>query len=339
MGDNTPPQTLLTHTHTIQTEPNLTGHLLRRGQRRGAAHLRARHGAGQARAGEFGGQEPRNGAAGRGQGACVVGIWGRIANAVSRPYRQDPPLPITRPTLTPNNTTTTTGWTQESVLNALVGAAFGAAGQRCMALSVAVLVHFRVYDCVLLSYVSNIRANNPPTNPTNPTNQVGDARAWAPELVQKAQGLKVGGGMEAGTDVGPLISKVLFIDMYICVYGCLYICTRTYMCGSVPVFRCMGCPGRCVCPGPNHPCMHTTTNNNINNKQEALARAEGLIAAGAEAGATVLLDGRGVKVPGTTFVFFVVGVGFGVGVLMGCVCVCVWGGCCRPPPNLSQTQT
>ncbi|THH18419.1 hypothetical protein EW146_g2550 [Bondarzewia mesenterica] len=59
-------------------------------------------------------------------------------------------------------------------LNAIAGAAFGAAGQRCMALSVAVLV--------------------------------GDAQAWLPELLQLAQKLKVNGGFEKHTDIGPVIS-------------------------------------------------------------------------------------------------------------------------------------
>ena len=59
-------------------------------------------------------------------------------------------------------------------LNALVGAAFGAAGQRCMATSVAVFV--------------------------------GAARDWLPEVVERARGLKVNAGTEPGTDVGPVIS-------------------------------------------------------------------------------------------------------------------------------------
>ena len=63
---------------------------------------------------------------------------------------------------------------KEQTLNALAGAAFGAAGQRCMAASTAVLV--------------------------------GEARSWIPELVAKARTLKVGAGHVAGTDVGPLIS-------------------------------------------------------------------------------------------------------------------------------------
>ena len=63
---------------------------------------------------------------------------------------------------------------KEQTLNALAGASFGAAGQRCMAVSVAVLV--------------------------------GAARDWLPELVEKARGLKIGAGDAAGTDVGPLIS-------------------------------------------------------------------------------------------------------------------------------------
>jgi malonate-semialdehyde dehydrogenase (acetylating)/methylmalonate-semialdehyde dehydrogenase len=63
---------------------------------------------------------------------------------------------------------------KEQTLNALAGAAFGAAGQRCMAASTAVLV--------------------------------GEAQSWIPELVGKAKSLKVGAGNAAGTDVGPLIS-------------------------------------------------------------------------------------------------------------------------------------
>ncbi|MBX3218713.1 MAG: CoA-acylating methylmalonate-semialdehyde dehydrogenase, partial [Labilithrix sp.] len=64
---------------------------------------------------------------------------------------------------------------KEHTLNALVGAGFGAAGQRCMAASVAVLV--------------------------------GDAEGWIPALVERAEKLTVGDGAAAGTDVGPLISR------------------------------------------------------------------------------------------------------------------------------------
>ncbi|MDN6876596.1 CoA-acylating methylmalonate-semialdehyde dehydrogenase [Pseudomonas citronellolis] len=63
---------------------------------------------------------------------------------------------------------------KDQSLNAIAGAAFGAAGQRCMALSVAILV--------------------------------GEANEWIPDLVAKAKTLKVSGGTEAGTDVGPLVS-------------------------------------------------------------------------------------------------------------------------------------
>lgn len=63
---------------------------------------------------------------------------------------------------------------RQQTLNALVGAGFGAAGQRCMATSVVVLV--------------------------------GAARQWLPDLKALAQALKVNAGSEAGTDVGPLIS-------------------------------------------------------------------------------------------------------------------------------------
>ncbi|KAF1047777.1 CoA-acylating methylmalonate-semialdehyde dehydrogenase [Xylophilus sp.] len=64
---------------------------------------------------------------------------------------------------------------KEQTLNALVGATFGAAGQRCMALSVVVLV--------------------------------GEAREWVADFVAKAKTLKVSAGTEAGTDVGPLVSR------------------------------------------------------------------------------------------------------------------------------------
>ncbi|ORY79303.1 methylmalonate-semialdehyde dehydrogenase [Leucosporidium creatinivorum] len=59
-------------------------------------------------------------------------------------------------------------------LNSVVGAAFGAAGQRCMALSVLVTV--------------------------------GETDEWLPELVERAKGLKVGNGFDTDVDVGPLIT-------------------------------------------------------------------------------------------------------------------------------------
>ena len=63
---------------------------------------------------------------------------------------------------------------REQALNALVGATFGAAGQRCMATSVTVLV--------------------------------GEAQKWIPDIVSKARGLKVNAGTVPNTDVGPVIS-------------------------------------------------------------------------------------------------------------------------------------
>ncbi|GLH14868.1 Probable methylmalonate-semialdehyde dehydrogenase [acylating], mitochondrial [Gryllus bimaculatus] len=63
---------------------------------------------------------------------------------------------------------------KENTLNQLVGAAFGAAGQRCMALSTAVFV--------------------------------GEARNWIPDLVERAKQLKVNAGHVPGTDLGPVIS-------------------------------------------------------------------------------------------------------------------------------------
>ncbi|KAF3007205.1 hypothetical protein E8E14_006472 [Neopestalotiopsis sp. 37M] len=59
-------------------------------------------------------------------------------------------------------------------LNSVVGAAFGAAGQRCMALSTLVMV--------------------------------GETKEWLPELAELAKGLQVNGGFEQGADLGPVIS-------------------------------------------------------------------------------------------------------------------------------------
>ncbi|KAJ1953887.1 hypothetical protein GGI12_005914, partial [Dipsacomyces acuminosporus] len=63
---------------------------------------------------------------------------------------------------------------KEHALNAISGAAFGAAGQRCMALSVAVFV--------------------------------GETAGWIPEIVERAKLLKVDGGFEEGAELGPMIT-------------------------------------------------------------------------------------------------------------------------------------
>jgi len=59
-------------------------------------------------------------------------------------------------------------------LNAIAGAAFGAAGQRCMALSTLVFV--------------------------------GETKNWAEEIAERAKELKMNGGFEEGADLGPVIS-------------------------------------------------------------------------------------------------------------------------------------
>ncbi len=64
---------------------------------------------------------------------------------------------------------------KEQSLNSLIGATFGAAGQRCMATSVSVLV--------------------------------GEAQKWIPDIVAKARALKVNAGVEKNTDLGPVVSK------------------------------------------------------------------------------------------------------------------------------------
>ncbi len=63
---------------------------------------------------------------------------------------------------------------KQQTLNNIAGAAFGAAGQRCMALSVVVLV--------------------------------GKANEWIDDIVALAKTLNVNAGVEKGTDIGPLIS-------------------------------------------------------------------------------------------------------------------------------------
>ncbi|KAF2467557.1 methylmalonate-semialdehyde dehydrogenase [Lindgomyces ingoldianus] len=59
-------------------------------------------------------------------------------------------------------------------LNAIAGAAFGAAGQRCMALSTLVMI--------------------------------GETKDWVPEIAERAKALKMDGGFEEGADLGPVIS-------------------------------------------------------------------------------------------------------------------------------------
>ena len=67
---------------------------------------------------------------------------------------------------------------RDATTTAIVGAAFGAAGQRCMALSTLVLVGTQE-----------------------------SAQEWIDESVQKASQLKVGPGMDPSSEIGPLITK------------------------------------------------------------------------------------------------------------------------------------
>ena len=63
---------------------------------------------------------------------------------------------------------------KNQALNAIAGAAFGAAGQRCMALSTLVFV--------------------------------GETKDWASEIGERAKALSMNGGFEEGADLGPVIS-------------------------------------------------------------------------------------------------------------------------------------
>jgi malonate-semialdehyde dehydrogenase (acetylating) / methylmalonate-semialdehyde dehydrogenase len=62
----------------------------------------------------------------------------------------------------------------DSTVKAIAGAAFGAAGQRCMAISAAVFV--------------------------------GGMDRWRGPMLEAARSLRVDGGFEPGADVGPMIS-------------------------------------------------------------------------------------------------------------------------------------
>jgi len=63
---------------------------------------------------------------------------------------------------------------KDDTINAIIGACFGSSGQRCMAISVAVLV--------------------------------GDAQSWIPEIVEKSKKLSVGAGVQ-NADIAPLNTK------------------------------------------------------------------------------------------------------------------------------------
>lgn len=94
---------------------------------------------------------------------------------------------------------------KDDAINALIGACFGSSGQRCMAISVAVMV--------------------------------GESQNWIPEIVEKSKGLTVGPGQE-NKDIAPM------------------------------------------------------------NNKAALERAVKIISSSESDGSKILLDGRGVKVPG-----------------------------------------
>eukprot|EP00993_Chasmostoma_nieuportense_P000489 NODE_1450_length_1500_cov_17.780044_g1373_i0.p1 GENE.NODE_1450_length_1500_cov_17.780044_g1373_i0~~NODE_1450_length_1500_cov_17.780044_g1373_i0.p1 ORF type:complete len:459 (-),score=132.41 NODE_1450_length_1500_cov_17.780044_g1373_i0:43-1419(-) len=64
---------------------------------------------------------------------------------------------------------------KQHTINSLVGAAFGAAGQRCMALSVVVFV--------------------------------GETKEWIPDMIATAKALQVNSGLNPAADLGPLSSK------------------------------------------------------------------------------------------------------------------------------------
>lgn len=72
---------------------------------------------------------------------------------------------------------------KENTINQLVGAAFGAAGQRCMALSTAIFV--------------------------------GDSREWLPELVERSKSLRVNAGNSFTSSTNLLImsNNILYYNI------------------------------------------------------------------------------------------------------------------------------
>ena len=92
-----------------------------------------------------------------------------------------------------------------STIKALVGAAFGAAGQRCMALSVVIFV------CDTLE----------------------EGNAWANEVVEEARKLKVGNGFEEGVDIG----KSQFLSSFVRdAFGSLRITHTSHHSSTIEIF-------------------------------------------------------------------------------------------------------
>lgn len=80
---------------------------------------------------------------------------------------------------------------KENTLNQLVGAAFGAAGQRCMALSTAILV--------------------------------GEAKKWLPELVERAKKLRVNAGNQLLDFASLALSSGFCIGLVQWEQSCLFL--------------------------------------------------------------------------------------------------------------------
>lgn len=81
-----------------------------------------------------------------------------------------------------------------STIKAIVGAAFGAAGQRCMALSVVILV-----------------------------GDTKDANSWIEEMAGEAKKLRVGNGFVDGVDVGECVLKLHLVDHFHLFYSRLHL--------------------------------------------------------------------------------------------------------------------
>ena len=96
---------------------------------------------------------------------------------------------------------------KEYTINQLVGAAFGAAGQRCMALTTAVMVGDSQARCEMRDIIRSLLSNILQLFSLG-TYSVTFAhlQEWMKEVAAKAGALKVSAGHEPDADLGPVIS-------------------------------------------------------------------------------------------------------------------------------------
>lgn len=160
---------------------------------------------------------------------------------------------------------------KENTLNQLVGAAFGAAGQRCMALSTAILV--------------------------------GEAKKWLPELVERAKKLRVNAGNQLLDFASLALSSGFCIGLVQWEQSCLFL--------PLPLFVLDYLSFRFIFSYHSSFMFIKTSNTSVlfTGDQpgadlgplitpQAKERVCNLIDSGTKEGASILLDGRSIKVKG-----------------------------------------